>query len=71
MSDVRGLNIMIGGLFVAAFGAAGLILPHFGIQLRLINIFGSQQKPISIGLIALGLVLVVVGRVMDKRSDEG
>ena len=54
--SARGLGAMM--LF---FGAGGFALPFFGLQFRLLNIFGNSQLYIAGALVIVGLLMMIFG----------
>jgi hypothetical protein len=57
------------GATLVVFGAASLVLPLIGVQLRVFNLFGENQRAASIAAIILGGVLWLVG--MGAKAVSG
>ncbi len=54
--SARGLGAMM-----FFFGGAGLVLPLFGLQFRLLNIFGEAQLFIAVALVIVGILAMIFG----------
>jgi len=54
------------GAVLVVTGGVSLILPAFGMQLRIFNLFGGGSPAASIAFIVLGAVLWLVGTVLGK-----
>jgi hypothetical protein len=48
------------GVWLLILGIGSFILPVFGLQFALLNIFGESQVLAAIGMIIVGVVLLVV-----------
>src|SRR4029077_9265205 len=49
------------GLTLVVFGAASLGLPMVGVQLRIFNLFGQNQKAAGVAAIVVGGVMWLIG----------
>ena len=50
------------GALLAVYGLAALILPFFGIQLRIFNLFGESSQIVAIGSLIVGGLLFLAGK---------
>lgn len=58
------------GVTLLIFGLGAFLLPMFGMQFRLLQLFGEGNTPfIGGGLIAVGLLIAVVG-FSTERGEE-
>jgi hypothetical protein len=54
------------GAVLLVMGVVSLILPAFGMQLRILNLFGGGTPALSIAFIVLGAALRLVGAMSGK-----
>src|SRR3989442_15434528 len=56
------------GTTLLVFGAASLVLPFLGIQLRIFNLFGPGQKAAGIAAIVVGGVLWMIAAAKGSST---
>jgi len=54
------------GLYLLLFGILSFILPIFGFQFQIFNIFGEGQAAIALLLIGIGIVLFFIGKFKER-----
>lgn len=57
------------GAFLLILGIGSFILPFFGLQFQLLNLFGDYQLIASIAAIVIGVVLIVLDLVKNKGQQ--
>ena len=58
-------------LIMIVLGAGSFILPLFGLQFRLLTIFGSATPYLGAGLAVLGVVILVAGGGKGQQDSGG
>jgi hypothetical protein len=58
------------GAVLIVMGIVSLILPAFGMQLRIFNLFGGGTPVLSIAVIVLGAALWLVGAISGKSAPS-
>ena len=49
------------GAMMAFYGGLSLVLPFFGLQFRMLSLFGGATKPIGIALLIVGILMMFIG----------
>jgi hypothetical protein len=57
------------GVTCLILGVGSYVLPKFGMQFRLLSLFGEATPIVAAVLTVLGIVLLVVGARQDKQKD--
>jgi hypothetical protein len=60
------MNMFRWGLLILLLGLAALFLPMFGVQLRILSMFGSNAQAAGIGVVVIGGVLIFLGMRHDN-----
>ena len=54
--SIKGLGSML-----AFLGIGALVLPLFGLQFKIMNLFGSASPAVAIALIVIGAIMAIKG----------
>ncbi len=58
------------GVFLIIFGAGSFILPLFGLQFRLLSLFGNYTSIAAIIAVVVGVVLLIVSSAGKSAQDD-
>lgn len=57
-------------VFLLILGAGSFMLPLFGLQFRLLDLFGDSQQIVAIVMVIAGVALLVVDRMRAKAPTR-
>ncbi len=58
------------GVLLICLGIASFVLPWFGLQFRMINLFGSFQWVAGLVAIVLGAIMLFAGAIIGRSASQ-